>query len=238
MAHDDEPAVVRVRRTVRRAWGDVMSIYWANAPAWRLLKSGALVFFGFFCWAGSSVLLSYLPDATVASTLLSYTRAYGFLVILWGPLTHLVVVPLVIRLRRTASRRPLRWFSRNASTVNITIFLVLVLVLGTWPIGAMTLDFQGALGGDDSPDVDPEVECEAADGTVTCLVEAVDGIDHVVVTSGDRELTRADDPPYELSFDVDETETVVGQRQFTVEVRDESGETLRRFVRTVPDVRS
>lgn len=239
MAHDtthrDERSVAtRLRRRVRSAWGDVKSVYWANTLAWRALKSGALVFLGFFCWAGSSVLLTYLPELT----LLQYTRAYGFLVLFWGPLTHLIVVPLAIRLRRSATGQPLRWLARNGSKLNLSLFVVLVLVLGTWPVGAMTLDFQGALASDGPGDVDPSVDCSVAEGVVTCHVEDLEAIDRVVVRSSGRQIASDGEAPYEPSFAVDEPSEVVGQRQFTIELCDENGKTLRRFVRTVPDVRS
>lgn len=232
-ARDEQSSLTRARHQVRGLWGDVKGVYWSNTPAWRVIKSGALVFLGFFLWVGSSVLMEYV-DLTV----LQYTRAYGFVVLVWGPWTHLVVVPAAIKLRRTAGTPLRRWLARHGSPLNLSVFLVLVLLLGTWPVGPMTLDFQGALADDGPGDVDPEVDCSLEDDLVTCHVEHVEGMDSVVVTSGERELDRDDDPPYELQFRADETEEVVGQRQFRIEVRGEDGERLRLFVRRLSQLRT
>ena len=79
------------RRTVRSAWNDLMSVYYANTTIWRLFKSGALIMLGLFAWSGSNLLLSYRPDWGF----LYYVMAYGFVLLFWGPFTHLVVVPAV-----------------------------------------------------------------------------------------------------------------------------------------------
>jgi hypothetical protein len=67
----------------RQGWRDLLSVYYANTAVWRWLKSGTLVFFGFFLWAGSTVLQS-----VTGWTFLNYTMAYGFLLLAWGPFTH------------------------------------------------------------------------------------------------------------------------------------------------------
>jgi hypothetical protein len=43
-------------RSLRDAWRTMRSIYYANSLSWRFLKSGALVFFGFFLWSASNIL--------------------------------------------------------------------------------------------------------------------------------------------------------------------------------------
>lgn len=230
---NDASLVARLVRVPRQLWRDALSVYYANTPVWRWLKSGTLVFFGLFLWSASNLLLSNVPEWTW----LYYVMAYGFVLILWGPLTHIVIVPLVIRVRRTAEHPVVRTVGRQASKLNLTVFFAIVLVLGTAPIAPMTLDFGSAIGSD-SPDVNPDIECEASDDEITCLVEDLEAVDHVVVTSGDREVTRDDEPPYELTFRIDDLEEIVGQKQFTIEVRDADGERIQRQVHTVPAVRS
>ncbi|RQG95347.1 hypothetical protein [Natrarchaeobius chitinivorans] len=222
--------LVRLGGIPRRLWRDLLSVYYTNTPVWRWLKSGTLVFFGFFLWVATSLLYSFQSEWGW----LTYVMAYGFVLILWGPLTHMVVVPLAIRLRRTANHPVARAFSRHASKVNLSVFLLVVIVLGAVPIGPMMLDVTGFVGGDGSPDVSADVDCETDDQLVTCLVETDDRVDHVVVLSGNRELDRADgSPPFTLEFDRADAEEVVGQKQFTVELRDGDGDTLRRYVQTV-----
>ncbi|QLG47655.1 hypothetical protein [Natrinema halophilum] len=221
-----------VRRTLGQAWRDLLSIYYTNTPIWRLLKSVGLLFFGFFCWSASSLLLSYGVDWTV----LTYTRAYGFVLILWGPLTHAVVVPFVIRLRRTADRPIFRSVARHGSKINLSVFLTLVLILGTAPVSPMLLDFQSSLQNGSGSDVNPDLVCSKSDGEITCQLSDSDGIDAVVVTSGGREIERLEGPPFEFTIREDDLEEVVGQKEFVVELRDADARTLRRYRRYVSSV--
>ncbi|ELZ10691.1 hypothetical protein C479_07768 [Halovivax asiaticus JCM 14624] len=214
-----------LKRSLGRAWRDLLSIYYANTPIWRLLKSVGLLFFGFFCWSASSLVLSYGIDWGVLYVL----RAYGFVLILWGPLTHAVIVPSVIRLRRTADGGVRRVIARHGSKLNLSIFLTIVLLLTAAPISPMVLDFQSALSGDSSPDVDPDLTCEGIGEEISCELSDPTGIERVVVTSGDAELERVEDPPYEFTIREDDLEEVVGQKEFVVELQDEDGETLRRY---------
>lgn len=232
MALTDHPVtpMSRLRALLGRAWRDVRSVYYANTPAWRWLKSGALVFFGLFCWSAAGLLHSYRPGWDW----LTYAMAYGFLVIVWGPLTHFVVVPASIRLRRTADRPGLRTLARHASKLNLSVFLALVVVLGTVTPGVMLLDFRGALGDGGGSDVSAEIDCTAADDLVRCRVTTEGEVDHVVVTSGGERLRTVEEPPYAFELDRDELATVAGTEQFVVELRDADGDTLRRFVRTAP----
>jgi len=71
-----------------------------------------------------NVLLAYWTD----SVTVRYALAYGFVLILWGPLTHLLVVPAVIRLRRTAENPTVRRIVRHGSKINFATFLVIVAV--------------------------------------------------------------------------------------------------------------
>ncbi len=221
-----------VRRVLGQAWRDLLSIYYANTTIWRLLKSVGLLFFGFFCWSASNLVLSYGVDWTI----LQYTRAYGFVLILWGPLTHAVIVPLVIRLRRTADGGLTRTIARQGSKINLSIFLAIVLVLGTAPISPMMLDFQSSIGSDSASDVNPDLVCTRAEGTVNCHLSDSKGVDAVVVTSGDSEITRVAEPPFEFTFQESELEEVVGQKEFVVELHDEDADTVRRYRRYLSSV--
>lgn len=220
----------RLRALLGRAWRDARSVYYANTPAWRWLKSGTLVFFGLFCWSAAGLLHSYRPGWDW----LTYVMAYGFLLVAWGPLTHAVVVPASIRLRRTAERPWVRTLARHASKLNLGVFFALVLVLGTVAPGAMMLDFRGALGGDGGGDVTAEVGCTPAGDHVRCRVDVEGDVDRVVVTSGGERLRTLEEPPYTFELARDEIATVAGGGQFVIELRDADGNTLRRFVQTVP----
>lgn len=222
------------KRTIKwyfgQMWRDLLSVYYANTPIWRWFKSGALVFLGLSIWTGAAVVLSVRPEWG----LLTYVIAYGFLLLIWGPFTHFVVVPMTIRLRRTATHPVVRAFSRNSGKLNLAIFFTLVLVLGTVTPAIMMLEFAPLPGNNDRVDVRGELQCEIEDELVSCLVAGAQGIDHVVVTSGGEEIAVANEPPFALQFHTDEVHETRTGKEFTVDYRDEDGETIRRFVRTVP----
>lgn len=241
MANDtrdpDHTPVSWLRTTVGQLWRDALSVYYANTPVWRWLKSGALVFFGFFLWSAASLVLSVRPDWGV----LTYVAAYGIVLVLWGPLTHMAIVPLVIRLRRTAQHPITKTIARQGSKLNLSVFFAIVIVLGTFPAGPTVLDFGGGIGigGDGDGGVSASIDCDADEETVTCLVTA-DGeqVDHVVVLTGGEQIAQDSDRPFEVAVAIDDLAEVVGQKEFEIEVRNAEGETLARFVRTVPEVRS
>jgi hypothetical protein len=217
-----------------RAWSTLKTVYWANSPTWSVFKSGALVFLGFFLWAGSNILHSY-----VDSSLLYYPMAYGFVLVLYGPLHHLVVIPLALKWRRGGG--PKQRVGRRLPNGMLAAFLAVVLVLGTFPAGAMTVDFQAHLGSDASS-VSPDMDCvktPAGDGTrVTCTFSNTEGVGAVVVKSDGATLTTIDEPPFEFTVRERELGTVMGETQFTVVVRDEDGAFVRRYTRrlaVVPD---
>ena len=215
-------------RVGRQYWRDLLSVYYANTPVWRWLKSAALVFLGFFAWMGGSVLLSVQPDWTF----LHYVMAYGMLVVAWGPFTHFVVVPLTIRLRRTADHPVTRAFSRNSGKINLTIFFALVVVLGTVTPGFMLLEF--SLSSDGGTDVTGDLSCEVGESVVTCEITDPSGFDRVVVTSGGETIVTVDEPPYTFEFEqavLAETRT---GREYTVSLQNENGDRVRRFIRTIP----
>lgn len=211
-------------------WRDFVSVYYANTPTWRWLKSGTLVFFGFFLWMGGAVVLSVQP----AWGFLTYVMAYGFLLIFWGPFTHLLVVPATIRLRRRADNPVARVISRNSGKINITIFFTLVIIVGAIAPSIMLLEFSpGLLDGDGSPTASGDLDCVTTGDPITCTVTNPSGIDHVVVESGGTELARDSDPPFEVTFDrADLRETRTGL-EFRVYYRDADGTDLQVLVRTI-----
>lgn len=216
-------------RLLRQGWRDLKSIYYANTVVWRLLKSVGLLMFGFFCWSASSLLLSYRPSWTF----LYYTMAYGFVLILWGPLTHTVVVPMVIRFRRTADNPVTRWLARHGSKVNLSTFIVIVVVLASIQFAPMVLDFQGAFEDDSSSDVSTDLECETGEELVTCQLTSVEGVDRITVDSGGDEIETVDDPASAFEINRSEIEDVVGQKTFTVRLYDAEGNRVGVFRETV-----
>ena len=212
---------------VSRAWSTIKTVYWANSPSWRVLKSGALVFLGFFVWAGSNILYSYNGDLHA----LRYPMAYGFLLIGYGPVHHLVVIPLALKWRRSDGLRST--LGKRMPNGLLALFLAAIVVLGTFPMGVMTVDFQSQLG-DGSADIDPELSCAKTtgeDARVDCELEAVDGVGRIVVESGGETLRTVEDPPYEFAIAESEIEAVAGERQFTVRLEDDDGNFVRRYTR-------
>lgn len=218
-----------VRRTLRGMWRDARSVYYANTMIWRFLKSLALFFLGLFAWVGANLILSYRADWWP----LYYVMAYGFVLLLWGPLTHFVIVPVVIRLRRSGADGIPRWFGRHASKVNLAVFFTIVLILGTAPLGVMTFEFQLPAGGDGAGDVNPRLQCTKSGGTVHCHLSDSRGIDTVVVSSGGEELERVTEPPFDFDVSIADVAVQRGDRQFLVELRDENGDSIRRYTRRV-----
>ncbi|SFC35936.1 hypothetical protein SAMN05444422_107187 [Halobiforma haloterrestris] len=217
-----------VRRTARQAWRNLLNVYYTNTTVWRYLKSGALVWFGLMLWAFSNLLLSYRPDLTV----MYYTMAYGFVLILWGPLTHFVVVPLVIRLRRSGATGVTGTIARHGSKINLAVFLALVILLGSLPFGPMVLDFQPSSTDGTQSVAPPELECSKTDELVTCSISHEEGYDRVVVSDADGEITTVDEPPYEFEIDA------AGHDQFVVELVDEDGEMVDRRVKRIGSIPS
>lgn len=224
-----KPADVEgTRATLRwmgaQAWRDLKSVYFANTPVWRWLKSGALLFLGLFTWAASAVLLSIRPEWTF----LYLPMAYGFLLIVWGPLTHFLIVPLVLRVRRTAQHPTVRLVARNAGKINLTIFFTLVVLLAIVQPGIMLLEFAPGVG-DTTTEVRGEIECSGPeDGVITCEVRNPAGFDHVVALSGGEVIDRADAEPYRLEFHRDD----VTDGRYLVQLRDADGNNLRTVSRT------
>jgi len=217
-----------VRGIVRQAWRDLLSVYYANTPIWRWLKSGALLFLGVGLWAGGGVVYSVTDWRVVL-----YVTAYGFLLIFWGPFTHMVVVPLTIRLRRTAESKPARVFSRNSGKINLSIFFTLVIVLATFAPGVILLEFSPTSPGGGGVEASGELVCDAREEVVSCEVLDPQNIDHVVVISGDQTLRTVESEPFEFELQREELEETQSGLRFEVEFRDDDGNTVQRRVRRV-----
>lgn len=206
-----------MRWIIRQAWSDLKSVYYANTPVWRWLKSGALVFLGLCIWAGASVVLSVRPEWSVLYLFI----AYGFLLVLWGPLTHFAIVPTIIKLRRTATHPVVRTIVRHGGKINLTVFFMLVIVLAIVQPGVMLLEFGGA--GDTGAEVRGQVECTEEESQITCEIHNPGGFDHAVVLAGGDVLDRDDEEPYRLEFARED----LPNSRYLVQLRDPDGNVLR-----------
>jgi hypothetical protein len=215
---------------IRNGWRTMKSVYYANSVSWRFLKSGALVFFGFFLWSAANLLLSYQSSWAW----LHYPMAYGFLLILYGPFHHFVVIPVALRWRRSGGTKTK--IGRRLPNGGLAVFLIAVVVLGTFPSSPMVFDFQSSLE-DAGADVNPDLLCtKSTDGSEThvhCHLTRSEGIDHVEVVSGGETLTVDRDPPFDFDVHASNMTEVTGQKQFQVVLRDENGDTIRRYSRTL-----
>jgi hypothetical protein len=219
--------------SLRDAWRTLRSVYYANSLSWRFLKSGALVFLGFFLWSASNLLLSYQRGWTW----LTYPMAYGFLLILYGPVHHFLVIPLALRWRRGGGSNDTKTaLGRHLPTGGLALFLVAVVVLGTLPVAPVTFDFQSSLDGT-SADINPDLLCTQSsaggEAHVHCHLTESAGIDHVVVQSGGDRIAIDRQPPFEFDIHEGQLTTVTGQKQFQVLLKDADGNTIRRYTRTL-----
>lgn len=217
-----------------RLWRTIKAIYYASAPSWQILKSGALFFFGFFCWSSANLLLSYHPGWGWTYFLM----AYGFLLTWYGPLTHLVLVPHVIPwLRRKKRGSTLHWIGKQLTPINLTIFAAAVVLMGLFPPKPMTFDFRSITQTTRTADVNPTLDCTREAAILTCQLSETEGVGAIVVTSGGETLLERTTEPFSFSLDEDELVEVVGQRQFEVVVQTPDGSTVRRFTRTASMIR-
>lgn len=217
-----------------RLWRTIKAIYYASAPSWQMLKSGALFFFGFFCWSSANLLLSYEPSWHWTYVLM----AYGFLLTWYGPFTHLVLVPHVIPwLRRCKRGTSLHWLGKQLTPINLTIFFTAVVLMGLFPPNVMTFDFRSIVQETRTVEVNPTLECTRDASTITCWLDNAEGVGSITVTSGGTQLLERQ--AGDLTFSVEERELVqvVGQRQFQVVVYTPDGTPARRFTQTVSMIR-
>jgi len=95
-------------------------------------------------------------------------------------------------------------------------------------------DFDSALessGADISPDLLCTKSPTEAGTEVHCHLTESEGIDRVVIQSGNSQLLVDDTPPYEFTINERELESVAGEKQFTVVLQDEDGTMIRRYTR-------
>lgn len=221
-----------LRRVIRSAWNTLLMVYYANSMSWRFLKSGALVFFGFFLWSVANLLAAFRPSWTF----LHFAMAYGAVLIIYGPIHHLVVIPVALRWRRE-SEDTKQELGKRLPNAGLVLFIVLVIVVGLFPVSPVKIDVSGELGGT-GVDVNPDLVCVKAtadDGgtLVHCHLTRSEGIDRVRVESGGSTLVTDDDPPFDFTIAASDLETVVDQRQFQVVLLDENGQTIRRYTRSL-----
>jgi hypothetical protein len=215
------------------SWRSVLTIYYANTVSWRVLKSGALVFLGFALWAGGNVLKSVQPGLGA----LNYVMAYGFVLIVYGPFHHVVVIPYALKWRRRGEGRLMR-VGRRLPNGSLVFFLGVVLVIGTFPAaaGPMAVDFDATLESSGA-DINPDLLCtKATNGTDTevhCHLTKSEGIDTVTVESGGERIASDRTPPFDFTVSTGEMNEVVGDTQFQVVLREENGDVIRRYTRTV-----
>lgn len=219
-----------------RAWRTVKSIFYASAPNWQVLKSGALLFFGFFCWSSANLLLSYQPGWTGLYVLM----AYGFLLTWFGPLTHLVLVPhLIPWLRRRPRGSWLHRIGKHFATGILTLFFAAVLLMGAFPPDVMRVDFRSITTEARTADVNPTLTCtrEASNAAlIECRLDDAEGVGSIEVTSGRESLVeRSDDFTFALSEN--DLVQVVGRQEFQVVVYTPDGEEARRFTRNAAAIR-
>ncbi len=219
----------------QQLWRLIKSIYYASTPSWQLLKSGALFFFGFFCWAIGNLLHSYLPDVYWPNLLI----IYGALLFWFGPLTHLVFVPRLIPwLRRQRQKRVLHWLGGHFTVTMLTLFFSAVVLLSLDPPDFVVLDVRGRLNGTTvhaatEPAAQlPELNCWRTGHQITCMLTHVPAaVTRIEVTSGVRRLLRLDAQTTTFTLPEQDLAEVLGQREFRVTLYDTQGRQLREFVR-------
>lgn len=221
----------RLWEALKKGWDILRTVYWYNSLPWRILKSGALVVLGFFCLSGGNLLLSYKPDWAV----LHYLIAYGFLLILYGPIHHLLVIPVSLKLAHYSWGKRLR-LNKRGPFWTLIFFFVAVGLLGLYPPDVMTFDFS-ALQLSGSHDINPDVSCyrnpeNQSPAVIHCRVEATGEIGYVEVENKGKIIQTDRESPYELSIDVSDLDEVVGQKNFHIVLRTDNGQMIRRYVRS------
>lgn len=219
----------------QRLWRFIKSIYYASTPSWQLLKSGALFFFGFFCWAIGNLLHSYLPGVYWPNLLI----IYGALLFWFGPLTHLVFVPRLIPwLRRQRHNRMLHWLGGHFTVTMLTLFFSTVVLLSLDPPDFVVLDVRGRLhsttvqaAAEPAAQL-PELNCRRTGHQITCTLTHMPAtVTRIEVTSGVRRLLELDARTTTFTLAEQDLAEVLGQREFRVTLYDTQGRQLREFVR-------
>lgn len=212
---------------IKKAWNVLKTVYSYNSLPWRILKSGGLVVFGFFNLMASNLLYSYNPNWDFLYLFMSY----GALLILYGPIHHLVVIPGTINLGKYNWARKLKIPSRGHQVMLILFFLA-VIYFSLFPLNIMTFDLSAVELGS-TADIDPEVSCwrvEKGSSTIQCEVSDEPGIAKVVVNHNGETILSVKNPPYRFTVDENDLKTVVGQKSFYIIPKDKNNQMLRRYV--------
>lgn len=221
----------RKRGPLRGLWLAYKALYYASTPAWQVLKSGALFILGIFCWSTGNLLLSYEPSWSWTY----YLMAYGFLLIPWGPVTHLVLVPHVTPFLRRRLKRPvLRFAARHLSLMNFGIFVVHVVLFGLYPPSHLSFEFDATPDVQTVADIDPSLTCiRPADAVlVSCRVEPAAGIGSVRVESAGKKIMTLEQLPFYFELREDQIRQVVGRKEFEVRVLGPDGDLIRSYTRS------
>lgn len=215
---------------LKKGWGILRTVYWFNSLPWRFLKSGALIVLGFFCLSGANLLHSYKPNWDF----LNYFIAYGFLLIVYGPIHHMIVIPLSLHLVHYSWGRRLR-VNKRGPFWTLMLFFAVVIVFGTYPLDVMTFEFS-APQLTRTADVDPDINCyrtsKDESSTINCHVPAVEVIAYVEVENKGKIVLTDRKPPFEFTLNASELEEVVGRKNFHIILRGEDGHMIRRYVRS------
>lgn len=218
---------------LKSGWGISRTVYWYNSIPWRILKSGALVILGFFSLSGGNLVLSYKPEWTF----LNYVVAYGFLLIIYGPIHHLIVIPLSLKLVHTSWGQNFR-VNKRIPFWTLIIFFVVVIYLGMYPVSVMKFEFK-ALNLTQTPDINPKVSCYRKRSSmgesdeIICRVPDKEGIAYVEVENNGSIVLTDRSPPFKFTISVGDLEEVVGTKNFHVVIRDQNGSMIRRYVRSI-----
>jgi len=221
-------------KILRTAWYGIKkglevlrTVYSYNSLPWRILKSGALVVFGFFNLMASNLLYSYKPEWNF----LYLFMAYGALLIVYGPIHHLIVIPVTLKLGQFSWARKLKIPGRGHQVMLILFFLA-VIYLSFFPLNMITFDLSAVSTGG-TEEVDPQVTCWRStkqSTKINCEVSNEPAIARVDVNHNGETLLTDDSPPFQFTVDETKLEEVVGQKSFYIIPKDKNGQMLRRYV--------
>jgi len=220
---------------LKALWLAYKAIYYASTPSWRFMKSGALFLFGFFCWSAGNLLLSYEPSWTWVQ----FIASYGFLVIIWGPVTHLILVPIVTPyMRRCFHSNPGKWLAKHLSLVNFLVFMVHVILFGLYPPDHVLFEFGTIARENPAVDVNPTLTCnrDRDAARLTCTVRPADGIGRLDIETAGEPIRRLDEAPWTFTLQEQQLARVVGQQQFEVLVMTPDGDVIRSFTKYVATI--
>jgi hypothetical protein len=233
--HRHRPAQRKKHGALKSLWLAYKAIYYASTPSWRFMKSGALFLFGFFCWSAGNLLLSYEPSWTWVQ----FIAAYGFLVIIWGPVTHLLLVPIVTPfLRRHFRWNPAKWMSKHLSLLNFLIFLVHVILFGLYPPDHVLFEFGSIAREHPTVDVNPTLDCsrDRSAALLSCTVTPADGIGRLEIETAGEPLLQLAEAPWSFTLQEQDLVRVVGQQQFEVLVMTPDSSVIRSFTKYVATI--